>query len=252
MASPVTHFEISTENGPELAKFYGELLGWHVESFDIPGGGGMTYEMVDTHAGSGINGGIGTKMPGGGTYVTVYAEADDIQATLDKAVKLGATVALPVSPIGDMVTIAIFIDPFGNTFGLTQANPQAAQMGGVSSGSNPAIDWFEVLGPDGKAVRKFYGDLFGWEISESMGDGFDYGEVKAEGRGIGGGLGQSPTGGPMTTIYARVDDLEKYLERAETLGAKKIMGPMNAGETVSIAQFADPQGNVFGLYKSNS
>jgi len=251
MASPVTHFEINSSDGPALGKFYGELFGWHLESFDIPDGGGGTYEMVDTHAGSGINGGIATTMPGGTAYVTVYAEAVDIQATLNKATSLGATVALPVSKVGDMVTIAIFIDPQGNAVGLTQANPQAAEMGGVSGGSNAAVDWFEILGPDGKALRKFYRELFGWEISENMGgEGIDYGEVNAEGRGIGGGIGASQTGGPATTVYAHVDDLDKYLERAETLGAKKIMGPMDMGN-VSIAQFADPQGNVFGLYRSS-
>ena len=55
----------------------------------------------------------------------------------------------------------------------------------------------------------------------------------------------------MTTVYARVDDLQKYLERAESLGGKTTMEPMSVGEGTEIAAFTDPQGCWFGLYKSS-
>jgi len=248
MANPVVHFEINASDASALATFYSELFGWHTENMSM---GEITYVLIDTHAGQGINGGIAQPPEGAPRTVTVYAEGPDIQALLDKAVSLGATVMLPVSEL-PMVTLALFSDPQGNMIGLVKSAPEDQPQPGVSPGSNPAIDWFEILGTNGKALRQFYRDLFGWEISESMGDGFDYGEVKAGDRGIGGGIGTSPTGAPMTTVYANVDDLDKYIERAETLGGKKIMGPMDAGETVSIAQIADPQGNVFGLWRPKS
>ena len=50
-------------------------------------------------------------------------------------------------------------------------------------------------------------------------------------------------------LYARVDDLPKYLERAESLGGKATLPPMDVGEGTSIAMFADPQGTWFGLYR---
>ncbi len=50
------------------------------------------------------------------------------------------------------------------------------------------------------------------------------------------------------TIYAPVDDLQKYLERAESLGGKMTLQPMGVDEHTSIAGFQDPQGNEFGLY----
>jgi predicted enzyme related to lactoylglutathione lyase len=245
MTNPVVHFEIISSDGPALEKFYSELFGWHTESLEVPDGSG-TYGMIDTHAGKGINGGIATAPEGVPSYVTIYAEGPDLNALLDKAESLGAKTMMPETQMGDMVTIAMFTDPQGNIIGLVKSSDQEAP--GVSAGKNVPIDWFEILGPDGKALRKFYRDLFGWEITESMGE-FDYGEVHAE-KGIGGGIGTSPTGGPMTTVYAHVEDLDKYIARAEKLGGKKLMGPMDAGETVSIAQIADPQGNVFGLYKS--
>ena len=245
MANPIVHFEVNASDATKLAPFYAELFGWHTETMQM---GDVTYVLIDTHAGSGINGGIAQPPEGAPRTVTLYAEDPDIQAVLDKAVSLGATVMLPVSEL-PMVTLAIFSDPQGNVIGLVKSASADDPQPGVSEGSNPAIDWFEILGTDGKALRKFYSDLFGWKFTEVSEGGMDYGHIEAGKRGIGGGVGKSPTGGPMTTAYAAVDDLDKYIERAETLGGKKVMGPMNAGE-VSFAQFADPQGNVFGLYKS--
>jgi predicted enzyme related to lactoylglutathione lyase len=45
-----------------------------------------------------------------------------------------------------------------------------------------------------------------------------------------------------------VDDLQKYVERAESLGGTIAVQPMSVGEDTSIALFLDPQGTLFGLY----
>ena len=45
-----------------------------------------------------------------------------------------------------------------------------------------------------------------------------------------------------------VDDLEKYLARAEELGGRRVMGPMSIEGTGAFAMFADPDGNVLGLF----
>lgn len=242
MANPIVHFEIISDDGDTLGKFYSELFGWHVEAFPMPDGG--TYHMIDTHAGSGINGGIGTGQ--GPNTVLFYAETPDPQKLLDKATKLGGKTVMPVTEIPEIVTFAHFQDPEGNIVGLVKTTD--TPQGGVSAGSNPAIDWFEIVGKDPQALKKFYKSLFGWKISED-----DYGHVEAgtKKRGIAGGIGPSPSGRPMTTVYANVDDLEKYVERAESLGAKTLVPPMDAGN-IRISQFADPSGFVFGLYQSKS
>jgi uncharacterized protein len=48
----------------------------------------------------------------------VYAQVDDLQATLDKATSLGAKVILPVTDVPGGPTIAMFADPAGNVTGL--------------------------------------------------------------------------------------------------------------------------------------
>jgi hypothetical protein len=245
MGNPVVHFEVMGTDGPALMKFYADLFGWHVQDMS-EAMQGVVYGVVDTHAGEGINGGIG-QSPDGSIIVTFYVETDDPQALLDKAVSLGGKVALPVSDVGGIVTLAQFLDPQGNRIGIVKTSDQ--ETPGVSKGKNPSISWFEILGTDAKPLHRFYSDLLGWKIDVAPDATIEYGQIEPQGgRGIGGGIGASPTGEPMTTVYAKVDNLEKYLERAEKLGGKTVVQPMDV-ETITFAQFADPQGNVFGLYK---
>lgn len=243
MGNPVVHFEIVGSDGPALEKFYAEVFGWHVQSMPE-----MSYGLVDTHAsGAGINGGIGTSQEPGKQYVTVYVEAPDIQAMLDTAVSLGGTVVQPVMEIPGVVTLAFFADPAGNGVGLVQGTGAPEEQMPPSKGDGAPVEWFEIMGPDGHALRKFYGDLFGWTFT--VDPGFDYGEVDtAAGRGIAGGVGTHPQGTAATTVYAKVDDLAEYLKRAENLGGKTIMESMSVGDNTTIALFSDPQGNLFGLY----
>ena len=66
--------------------------------------------------------------------------------------------------------------------------------------------------------------------------------------GIGGGIGQSPSGNGHVTFYVGTDDPQETLEKAEQLGGKTIM-PVTELPQVTIALFADPEGHVVGLAK---
>ena len=241
MGYPVVHFEVVGGDGLELQKFYAELFGWHIQNMPEM----ANYGIVDTHAGEGINGGVGG-TPEGDTYLTFYVAAPDPQAILDKAEKLGGKVVMPVMEIPNVVTLAQFEDPQGNRIGIVKDDP-ATEAQGVSSGSNPPVDWFEILGPNAKALQKFYAELFDWDIEIAPDATIEYGQLLPE-KGAGGGIGASPSGRPFVTVYARVDDLNASLERAEKLGGKTVLEPTDM-HTISFAQFSDPLGNVFGLYK---
>ena len=60
----------------------------------------------------------------------------------------------------------------------------------------------------------------------------------------------SPDGEPRIDVYAAVDDLAKYLERAAGHGGTVVMPAMKVDEHTEIAMFNDPQGGTFGLYGS--
>jgi predicted enzyme related to lactoylglutathione lyase len=241
MGNGVVHFEINAPDTSVLEKFYGELFGWHVQSMPETG-----YAVIDTHSGGGINGGIGTSTDGS-AYLTFYVEGPDIQALLDKAESLGGKTLVPVTPM-NIVTFAHFTDPQGNRVGLVQSGDQEAP--GVSSGDGVEVSWFEVLGPQPAALRDFYTELFGWTFKASDASGeFEYYQTETgAGGGIQGGIGATPDGQGHVNVYARVDDLQKRLERAETLGGKTAVPPMKVDVHTSIAQLTDPQGITFGLY----
>ena len=239
MANPVAWFEIMGPDPEQTARFYSELFGWHTEALE----GG--YTTVDTHGGGGINGGLG-KSDDGQASMKAYVLVDDLQATLDKAGTLGGPTVVPVTEMS-VVTFAQFTDPAGNVVGLIPPPADPSTATGPSQGDGVPVDWFEILGPDPRALWSFYRDLFGWDIAEGGTEQFLYGEVHGE--GIGGGIGSSPDGGPHTNVYAHVDDLQKYLERAESLGGKTVMPPMDM-ENIAFAMLADPQGSTFGLWAS--
>ena len=242
MGNPVTWFEVNGPEPEQTAKFYSELFGWHTEG--VEGG----YILIDTHAGSGINGGIGLTREGQPPHAVFYVENPDIQALLEKAESLGAKTMVPVTEIPDMVTFAQFTDPFGNLMGLVKGDGTT----NVSAGDNPAVDWFELSCVEPERAWDFYRKLFRWEIEggpAQEGQGFVHGGVDTGG-GIHGGIGSSADGEPHLTLYASVDDLQKYLERAESLGGKTIAQPMQVDEHTSIAIFLDPQRAMFGVYTS--
>ena len=54
------------------------------------------------------------------------------------------------------------------------------------------VMWFEVLGKDGNKLKKFYGELFGWQYKDAK--EMNYGMTDPEATGIGGGVGEAPAG----------------------------------------------------------
>jgi predicted enzyme related to lactoylglutathione lyase len=110
---------------------------------------------------------------------------------------------------------------------------------------------FEIIGKDGKKLQDFYSKLFDWKVDAS--NPMNYGLVSADQAGVGGGIsaGMDPNQ-RYITVYAEVDDLAATLMKAESLGGKTIMEPMEVPGGPQIAMFSDPEGNVFGLSKAGT
>lgn len=240
MGNPVVWFEVGAADDQSLKSFYGELFGWALQ----PVADG--YTTVDTRGGSGMNGGIG-RSGTGDPWVAFYAEADDLQAMLDKAESLGAKTVVPVTEIPDMVTFAMFNDPDGLLIGLLKPAQGGGSGSGPSAGGGAAVDWFEVLGSDAERTQAFYGELFGWKMDRSAATTYSLVDTSA-GRGASGGLGASDRGTTWATVYASVDDVESYLAKAEGLGGQRVYGPLDIDDHTQSGALRDPAGNVFGVY----
>jgi len=114
--------------------------------------------------------------------------------------------------------------------------------------AHPVIHW-EIAGRDAAKLQEFYSKLFEWKIDSN--NPMNYGAVKAGGEGgIGGGIckaeGEMPS---YVTFYVQVDDLQASLDKAVSLGGNQIVPPTPIPNVGSFAMFADPEGNVIGLFK---
>ena len=106
---------------------------------------------------------------------------------------------------------------------------------------------FEIGCRDKGAAQKFYTKLFDWSTEEfgpaaMINTGSQtgiHGHISA--------LGHEPH--HYVTVYAQVDDLQAYLDKAARLGGKTIIPPTEVPQAGTFAWFSDPDGNVIGLWK---
>ena len=108
------------------------------------------------------------------------------------------------------------------------------------------VVFFEIRAKDAKMMRAFYREMFNWEIEEN-----DFVARIPEGvgppeKGVG-GIILPNAASPGVSIYVQVRDLRTSLERAEQLGGKKTADPFDVPNGPTIAQIADPEGNLVGL-----
>jgi hypothetical protein len=116
---------------------------------------------------------------------------------------------------------------------------------------------FEVIGNDPAELRKYYGELFGWEfdtsgpVAQEVSQPANYGFVDhdaAGGVGIPGGVGGGPGYAGYVTFYVGVPDVEAALCKAESLGGTRQMGPARApGRELVVGHFTDPEGHLVGV-----
>ena len=118
MPAPVVHFEIGSKDLAKTRAFYKDLLGWQSEE------GAPNMAML-SNLGSyaedkteGIGGHFSSLGHEPHQYVTVYAQVDDIDATLKQAEKLGGKTVVPKQEVPRMGHFAWFADPEGNVIGL--------------------------------------------------------------------------------------------------------------------------------------
>lgn len=111
-ARPVVHWEIEAVDADSQRDFYSTLFNWEITDgpiMQIPAGIGGPEPGPGGHI-----------REGGRSGVTLYVQVRDLQASLAKAVELGATVVVERFDIPDGATIAAITDPEGNPLTLVQ------------------------------------------------------------------------------------------------------------------------------------
>jgi predicted enzyme related to lactoylglutathione lyase len=109
MQNVVNYFEIGSPDAAAARAFYGGMFGWTFGEPSMP----AQYAMID-----GDKGGLWDSSALGGTsWAVFYVQVADVQGALDRALELGASVAVPLVDNG-RIEFAHLIDPDGNRFGI--------------------------------------------------------------------------------------------------------------------------------------
>ena len=121
MPAPVVHFEYGVRDSAKAKAFYGPLFGWE---FHAAGPALMVTNlgpMAPANQGN-CNPGIGGHINSLGhpphNYCVVYAQVDDLPATIAHATTLGGSSLVPPTEVPGMGQFAWIKDPEGNVVGL--------------------------------------------------------------------------------------------------------------------------------------
>ncbi len=117
--------ELMTRDVEGAKSFFAEALGWTFEAMPMPDGG--TYWIAKSGE-KGVAGlmdmALMTGMDGVPAHWLAYIAVDDVDARVDHAARLGATVIRPGFDVPDVGRIAILRDPTGAAVGwMTPETP---------------------------------------------------------------------------------------------------------------------------------
>ena len=103
---------------------------------------------------------------------------------------------------------------------------------------------FEIGCRDRAKAATFYSKMFDWTVQADPNA-----TMIRTGGDVGGhlnSLGHEPHN--CTIFYVMVDDVAHSLAKAESLGGKTLIGPRPLPNGTSFGWFADPEGNMIGVY----
>jgi predicted enzyme related to lactoylglutathione lyase len=106
---------LQTQDVAKAKKFYRELLDWKFQ--EIPE---MDYTMIEVGDGTG-GGMMKNPLPGSPSHWMAYVLVEDVQASMKKAVSLGAKLLKEVTEIPGYGSFGTIADPTGAVLALWQA-----------------------------------------------------------------------------------------------------------------------------------
>jgi uncharacterized protein len=226
-----------------VTAFYGRVLGWRAQ----PAASDPSYMTFASRSGP-VGGAMapGAEQKDAPSHWLAYIGAEDVDATLAAAVRLGAKLVQPAADI-EQGRYAVLADPQGASFGIYKPKQVAADHP-VQAGDHC---WLELATTDLEAAFKFYQEVFGWQVIQRM-------DMGAQGTYLIFGFAGTPRGGvmklahpapgPYWLCYSEVPDLDKAIAAAQKSGGRLLNGPMPVPGGARIAQLADPNGAVFALH----
>lgn len=147
----------SAEELAALKEFYSGVFSWTWDHGPAETG----YYSIARHHGRAVMG-LGQMEATSGTILT-YFSTGDTASSVALAETLGATVIVGPTPIMDLGTMALLLDPTGAVHGLWQ--PREFHGFGALYEVN-APGWFDHVSADPAAAARYYGALTGHALLE--------------------------------------------------------------------------------------
>ncbi len=117
------------------------------------------------------------------------------------------------------------------------------------TGRIAGVSYLHIPARDAAASAAFYRDVFGWKLhGRPDAPGFSYGTGHVIGRWV---TDQAVTGADGLRAYIYVADVDDTLAAVTTRGGRVVTPPYPEG-TLRVALFADPAGNVLGIWQETS
>lgn len=243
----VWHDLMTTDPRASLA-FYTELLGWRTKEEDMGAAGPYTMFFAGEKGVGGLT--PLDKSQGMPSHWIAHITVDDVDAAAARVPDLGGKVTVPPTDIPGIGRFAFAMDGQGALTSLFKDNNPPPENDGM-----PAVGtfcWEELMTQDPEAAVKFYTGLYGWTTQEQdMGPMGKY-TLLYRGDQQTGGIMKNPYGDPAVSYwlsYVVVDDVDASAAKAEKLGGKILVPPMDIPNVGRFSTVSDPSGAAFALFK---
>ena len=248
-------YELVTSDADAAADFYGKVVGWTINTSDLPG---MDYRML--HIGDHDVGGLMPLTPdmaaGGARPAWLgYVGVDDVDEMAASVAEGGGTVHVPPTDIPNVGRFAMVADPQGAPFYVMRGASDEASM--AFAYDTPRVGhcaWTELSTSDPEAAKHFYGQRFGWvkDGDMEMGPMGKYEFLRHGDKGMIGALMPMMPGAshPVWTYYFRVPDIDAAVETITANGGTVTTEPMEIPGGDYSMNAVDPQGAHFALVGS--
>jgi predicted enzyme related to lactoylglutathione lyase len=114
----------------------------------------------------------------------------------------------------------------------------------------PTLVHFEIPVDNIDRARKFYSELFGWEINPIP--DMDYWLITTSGeKAVGGGMMKRQNPEQSITNYIDVPSVDDYAAKVEALGGKVVMPKTAVPGMGYFLLFMDPENNPLGIWEDD-
>jgi predicted enzyme related to lactoylglutathione lyase len=110
--------------------------------------------------------------------------------------------------------------------------------------------WVDLSSSDTDASKRFYSELFGWEVAEQGPEAGGYALFTLQGKNVAGVTPIMLEGQPNAwTTYVSVDDADAAIDKVKSAGGMVFVEPMDVLDVGRMAVFADSTGAALAVWQ---